>query len=204
MLHLIFVGLLLGLGAAIPIGPINLEIIRRNLRFGTSAGLCLGLGACCADVTYLALLSLGVLQLLNHPLVLKLTGIVGSCILGWFGYQALRLKARHVSDTAPHAEKIKSNKRHFLDGYFLTLINPFTILFWSSISATIAVIATSHLSVFYTGFGVLFGAFSWDMSLNFFLHFTRHRLPKSAVQKINAAGGLILICFAVAGLLHAL
>ncbi len=33
--HLLF-GLLLGWGAAIPIGPMNLEIIRRNLRYGTA------------------------------------------------------------------------------------------------------------------------------------------------------------------------
>jgi threonine/homoserine/homoserine lactone efflux protein len=42
-MHLLLFGILLGMGAAIPIGPINLEIIRRNLRFGTSFGIATGM-----------------------------------------------------------------------------------------------------------------------------------------------------------------
>ena len=70
MLNLFIFGLFLGWGAAIPIGAINLEIIRRNLRFSTASGLAFGLGACVADVTYLVLLSVGILQFLNYPFVL--------------------------------------------------------------------------------------------------------------------------------------
>ena len=93
MLHQFIFGLLLGLGAAIPLGPMNLEIIRRNLRFGSVYGIALGLGACSADVTYLVLLSLGALSILTHPLILQVIGVIGSSILLWFGYSALRLKA---------------------------------------------------------------------------------------------------------------
>ncbi|RDI46556.1 LysE family translocator [Aquicella lusitana] len=205
MFDQVIVGLFLGWGAAIPIGAINLEMIRRNLQFGTAAGLALGFGACCADVTYLVLLSLGVLQILHHPFVIKAVGILGSLLLTWFGYKALRLKSVYFNDQPQAPMRIRSPWRHAIEGYLLTLINPYTILFWSSISMTIAVMthASDH-AVFYAGLGVLLGTFSWAAGLNGFLHFTRHRLSKRTIQKINIAGGIILIGFAALGFWRAL
>jgi len=53
MLTLLFLnGLALGLGAAAPIGPVNVEIARRTLRFGRRAGFLLGCGAVTVDVGY--------------------------------------------------------------------------------------------------------------------------------------------------------
>ena len=75
-MHLFILGLILGWGAAIPIGPINLEIIRRHLSFGMIFGIAYGLGACIADLCYLILLMSGALILLQHPLVLKIIGII--------------------------------------------------------------------------------------------------------------------------------
>lgn len=205
MLHLIVFGLLLGWGAAIPIGAINLEMIRRNLRFGTSAGLMLGVGACCADVTYLALLSFGVLQILQYPLVLKITGVLGALILGWFGFKSLRLRAVYIADTFSSPPVLLPVWRHALEGYLLTLINPYTIVFWTSISMTIAVIThTKHYAAIYVGLGVLLATFSWASGLNLLLHFTRHRLSKHTVQKINFAGGIILLGFAAFGFWRAI
>lgn len=204
MLHLTLFGLLLGWGAAIPIGAINLEMIRRNLRFGTSAGLMLGTGACCADLTYLILLSLGALQILNNPIVLKITGILGAFILAWFGLMSLRLKAVYIANNPAAPSAAKSTWRHAFEGYLLTLINPYTIVFWSSISMTIAALTHNNpFATLYVGIGVLIATFSWACGLNISLHFTRHRLSKRIIQKINIIGGIILLGFAVFGFWHA-
>lgn len=203
MLHLIVFGLLLGWGAAIPIGAINLEIIRRNLKFGTSTGLTLGLGACSADVTFLILLSLGMLEILNYPFVLKIVGITGSFILGWFGWMALKQKAVEINTDDSLVNPRNSLWKHSRDGYLLTLINPYSIIFWSSVSATIASNVNNQYSTFYAGLGVLLGTLSWVFCLNVFLHVTRHRISKKTMQKINAAGGVILLGFALFGFLRA-
>jgi L-lysine exporter family protein LysE/ArgO len=199
MFHQFFFGLLLGWGAAIPIGPINLEIIRRNLRMGTSYGIALGIGACTADVTYLLLLSLGALAILTHVAVMNVVNVVGSLILAWFGYSALRMQ---VSTSAE--DKPKNNYpvwRHAVEGYFLTLINPGTILFWASVSAQVATISHQHVnSPLYAGVGVALGTFSWILSLNGFLHVTRHRLSPRMTHYLNCAGGVILLGFAAFGL----
>lgn len=204
MLKQLLFGLFLGWGAAIPLGPMNLEIIRRNLRFGTAYGLALGLGACSADVTYLVLLSLGALTILTHPAVLQIVGLIGSSILLWFGYSALRMKSsQFVFKDAQPQQRNSLPLRHTLEGYVLTMFNPVTILFWGSVSTQIAIAArsTPH-AIYYAGLGVFLATVSWVTALNTCLHFTRHRLSERVMGWINICGGLLLIVFALIGFWH--
>lgn len=205
MLTLFWFGLLLGWGAAIPIGPINLEAIRRNLRFGLAAGLALGFGACSADLTYLILLSIGLLNTLAHPVLIKVLGILGSLVLAWFGISALRAAPNKGKHEQHPSNRKRSLIRHYAEGYALTLINPMTLLFWSSVSVTIALKtqAAAH-AVVYAGLGVLVGTTSWISTLNLFVHQTRHRLTDRAMRLLNLLGGIILLGFAAVNLFHAL
>lgn len=199
MLHLIFIGLLLGWGAAIPIGPLNLEIIRRNLHEGMAAGIGLGLGACSGDITYLILLSIGALAILSHTIVLKVFGVVGACILAWFGYQALTTRVHNESH---RPLKAKPAWRHYLEGYALVLVNPYTVLFWLSVSSQIATYASNGVSATMAmGLGVVIGVTSWALGLNTLLHVTRHRLSSSTMLWLNRCGGAIIIGFAIATLI---
>lgn len=190
----ILLGLLLGWGAAIPIGPINLEVIRRNLNFGTVYGVTFGLGACSADVTYVILLFLGALVILNHLIVLKLVSLIGAFILIWFGFSALRMKI-NLKDRS--TEIIGTPWRQSTQGYFLTLLNPSTILFWSSVSAQIAAFTDKSLHAgLIIAMGVVLGTLSWVAGLNCFLHFSRRHLSEKIMQSFNYAGGIILLGFA--------
>lgn len=202
-MHLLIVGLLLGWGAAIPIGPMNLEIIRRNLRGNTACGLSFGFGACSADLLYLVFLAFGTITVITHPTLLKIIGIIGSCILVWFGVTAIRMHSKEQIDRKPL--KAQSVFRHYIDGLLLTLVNPITILFWSSVSVQVAALSQAHtLSVFWLGLGVIVGTLSWASGLNLFLHLTRHRLSAIIMHRLNLIGGVILIGFAAFGFYHAL
>lgn len=199
-MHLLLFGILLGLGAAVPIGPINLELIRRNLRFGTAYGIALGLGACFADLTYLILLCVGTLTLLQHPHALRVMGLVGSMILAWFALQTFRLQAR---DKTQHLAKPLLS-RYVIEGYMLTLVNPMTILFWGSVSSQISLQAIHQsYAVFLAGSGVLIGTTSWVIGLNIFIHMTRHKLSATVIKWLNYTGGIILLMFAVMGFVRA-
>lgn len=199
--HFFLIGLLLGWGAAIPVGPINLEVVRRNLYLNTQSGIAFGLGACSADVTYLFLLNAGLLFFLNHSIILQITSVIGALVLIWFAYQAFRAKipVDNQGKTAMPAPLWWQ----YLQGYLLTLLNPFTLLFWFSVSAQIAGFASEgKVVVWLLGVGVLAGTISWILSLNTILHFTRHRLKATTINKINKLGGLILLGFAVFSLWH--
>lgn len=197
MLHLFFLGMILGWGAAIPIGPVNLEITRRNLRFGTGYGVSLGLGACTADLTYLVLLCSGAIVLLQHAILLRVVGLLGSAVLIWFGISALRMKASAFKNKPITT----SYFRNSFEGYLITLLNPYTILFWASVSAQLSIAAAGATAgeVYATvaaGLGVIFGTVSWVIFLNLLIHFTRHKLSDKVMHRLNRVGGMILLCFA--------
>jgi L-lysine exporter family protein LysE/ArgO len=200
-LHEFWLGALLGWGAAIPIGPINLEIVRRNLNYGTSIGMTFGLSACGADITYVLLLCLGFINLLAHPEFLKIFGVLGSGILIYFAIQAFRL---NTSTTQNTIKPSGSMLRNGLEGFGLTLLNPFTILFWASVSSQISLAAAGASgAVFAASIGVLFGTATWVIFLNLLIKYTRHRLSGNTMRLLNICGGVILIGFAAYGLWHA-
>jgi len=191
---------MIGWGVAIPFGPINLEIVRRNLTYGTKFGLAFGMGACAVDATYMMMFSLGVLAILAHPIVVKVVGCVGAVLLLWFGVRALTATPPKSAITMPYSTKLW---RHFADSYMLTMSSPFTIIFWTSISSQIALLAKSaHYGLAWMATGVLIGTAIWELALNGILHVTRHKLPASIIKWLNTLGGLILIGMAIFSLYY--
>lgn len=204
-MHSIIIGILLGWGAAVPIGPMNIEIIRRNLRIGTPFGISFGLGASSADLTYFILLSIGALAILTYPLTLKIITLLGACILFWFGISALRLQTKTHIEKGVKNKKTMSIWKHSLHGYLMTLINPTTILFWASISTQVITLAHSKSDIAsLVAMGVIVGTLSWVLFLNLILFFTRHKLSPKLMRWLNSFGGIILLLFAIFNVLHIL
>lgn len=206
-LHMLFYAITLGLGAAIPIGPVNLEIIRRNLRYSTKAGILLGFGASCTDLTYVVFLCLGAMTLLNHAIILNSIGIIGSFILAWFGYSALRHST--PGGDADNDNAAKNNQpalwKNWRDGYLMTALNPMTILFWTSVSSQVASLSHQNgQALWFMAIGIIIGAFGWALGLNTVLHHTRHRISNNIMLRMNQLGGVLLIALATFGLIRAL
>ena len=83
--HFITLGYLAGFGLAMGVGPVTLLIIRTNLTQGFWSGMLIGLGAVCADFTYLILLGTGSLLIINQPTILQIVGVLGAVVLVYFG-----------------------------------------------------------------------------------------------------------------------
>lgn len=201
MLETFILGLLLGWGAAIPMGPVNIEIMRRNLTYGWSAGFTLGLGACAADLCYILILSFGLLSILRYPMILGSLGMAGSLVLAWFAYGAFRL-----STVPAHGHEVprKSASRSFIEGLAMTLVNPFTVLFWMSVSAQLAGLSGQSHQVGIAAAGVILGTLSWITVYNATLHLTRKRITPRIRKILNIIAGLVLVGFAVYGFIHGL
>ena len=126
-------GILMGFGVSVPIGPINVLIMSYALQSYTKA-LCLGLGAMSADMLYLALSAFGISQLAKIPVVFMLISVFGACFLIYIAYG--------IFASAKNSLEIKnvelgSHAKIYSKGFLLNLLNPYVIMFWLSVSASV-------------------------------------------------------------------
>jgi L-lysine exporter family protein LysE/ArgO len=191
---------LLGLGLAIPVGPVTIEMMRRNLRYGLWRGIAIGFGASSADVLYLLLVLLGILPFIkDSPFLLHTIGILGALLLIWFAYKTIRQTTKVEEKNDSDSSLIHC----YVSGFLIAFLSPFNILFWLSIAAQFAtLISKVEANYWLACIGLLVGTAAWFCSLNAFIHFTRHRLSPKIVKFLNLIGGAVLIIFAIYTVWH--
>src|ERR1700691_3322307 len=85
---LIFAGVIMGLIAAVPIGPVNLICIRRTFAFGPVNGFVSGLGAALGDGVFAAIMGFGLTWVAHlikdYALIIEL---IGGALMVWMGYK---------------------------------------------------------------------------------------------------------------------
>ena len=87
-LYLLLSGVVMGLIAAVPIGPVNLICIRRTFAFGPLNGFVSGLGAALGDGIFAAIMGFGltwIAQLIEGytPII----ELVGGALMVWMGWK---------------------------------------------------------------------------------------------------------------------
>jgi L-lysine exporter family protein LysE/ArgO len=199
-------GGLLGLGAAAPIGPINVEIARRTLHRGFRAGFAMGCGACSVDVVYAALSSLALHPANNHPLALRFLGLGGGLFLGWLGFLSLRSAWRNaeqgpVEAAAPGASTWMQHAGNYLTGMAMTSLNPMTLVFWFSAVGTIT--QPLHHEAFQLCAGVGAGTVLWVCVFAGAMSRVGKRGRRRWLRAADLAGGATLLSFAGAAIWQA-
>ncbi|MCY2951568.1 MAG: LysE family transporter [Planctomycetota bacterium] len=191
-------GVLLGLGAAAPIGPVNVEIARRSLRGGFWAGFGVGMGAVTVDVTYAVLLGLGMQWLLQQswmPWARVVVGVMGAGLLLYLGVGSL-LSARRVmgmkADTG-----LERPRRNYVRGLVMMATNPLTLGFWFVVVPAAAgqmlVGAGRELPILCVG--VFVGAMSWVVFFATAMSGAGRLGKRGMLVAADVAGGVILLGF---------
>ena len=83
-------GIILGLSITAPIGPTNVEIIRRGITQGWKSAAAFCLGVMVALIFYLLLVVFGLSFLTNSHLVNNLLTIVGVIVLANLAYKSFK------------------------------------------------------------------------------------------------------------------
>jgi L-lysine exporter family protein LysE/ArgO len=200
-------GVLLGLGAAVPIGPVNVQIARRTLRDGFARGVALGAGAVTVDVCYAVLSTLGFRALAGSAIVIPLT-LAGALLLGCLGVQSF-VAARRAWRTDPLSDSTNSTSSRsgaYATGLLMTLLNPMTLAFWfvalpGSVGAS-GEDTAARLPMICTG--VFIGTACWVLVFTGFVSLAgRSGRRGGLLAAADAAGGAVLL-FAAAGSLWSL
>lgn len=200
-LRLVGRGIALGLGAAAPIGPVNVEIARRTFRQGFPAGFALGCGAVTVDVTYAILSSLSLRDLLTRPAVLWPVTVGGIAFLFYLSFLSLRGAVRDWRAdplTKPAvAQPASGASGAYLTGLLMTLLNPMTIGFWfMAVPAALGAITanpTNDLPMICTG--VFIGTIGWVFAFAGTLAWAGQWRRGWWLALADAIGGGVLFCF---------
>ena len=203
-------GVLLGLGAAVPIGPVNVQIARRALRGGFAAGFALGLGAVTVDVFYAVLTSVGIEKVARVRLVEWSLRIGGILLLSYLGVMSLRGE-RDAWRTDPltpgTGEASKTDAaRSYITGLLMTLLNPMTLAFWF---VAVPILATpggrgAGANLALVCAGVFAGTIGWVIFFAGALALAGRYRKNWWLAAADAVGGAALLVFAAAALLSSL
>jgi len=205
-------GILLGLGAAVPIGPVNVQLARRALRHGFFAGFALGCGAVTVDVFYAVLTSTGIERVAQSKPLAWTLRIAGIALLSYLGAmcfrgerEAWRADAVTTGDGAATTPDAGPGGA-YVTGLLLTLLNPMTLAFWFvAVPALVGPMSGGggrELPMVCAG--VFAGTVSWVVFFAGVLSLAGKFRRNWWLAAADAAGGAALLVFAGAALLSSI
>ena len=206
-LVLIFAGVIMGLIAAVPIGPVNLICIRRTFAFGPVNGFVSGLGAALGDGMFAAITFFGLTWIARliqsyDPII----EVIGGALLVWFGIHALlapittRMDDNDKSDTGA-----STLIRAIASTFVLTITNPATLLAFASMFASFRGLvggANTFVDAEFVVAGVIGGSAGWWLALTTVIGLFHARITDGTVRIINRASGALVTLFGLAVLIH--
>ncbi|HEU5374401.1 MAG TPA: LysE family transporter [Ktedonobacteraceae bacterium] len=186
----------LGLAFCAAPGAVTAQVLRRGLERGFLPALWLQFGALIGMALWAIIALIGAALLVHNTLIRLFLGIVGTLLLLWLTWSALRDAYRGNMAEA----KAASKQGDFVLGALLSLANPLPIAFWLGIGS--AMIATGQVSpdledmlIFLAGF--LCGGLLWCVSLAGLLAWGRRFVTPLLFRLVNLVCGLAIGFFAL-------
>jgi threonine/homoserine/homoserine lactone efflux protein len=185
---------------------VNVEIARRTLRRGFSAGFALGCGAVSVDVTYAVLTSLSLGRVSHRPAVLWPLTILGTAFLLYLAYLSFRGAWKDWrADPLAGPPPPENSRNGYLVGVTMTLLNPMTIGFWFvAVPEQVVFLAVDPKRDLPTiCLGVFVGTICWVLCFSGLLAWAGRWRQNWWLPLADAVGGVALLSLATAGLWHA-
>ncbi|MGS2776459.1 LysE family transporter [Robertmurraya sp. GLU-23] len=186
---------LLGLSLAAPIGPINAAQMDKGIKHGFLNAWVLGLGSVIADIFYMLLVFLGFSQFIEIPIVKMFLWLFGFFVLVYTGVEGLMGAGKIVLS---NGNRDASLTKSFITGFFMSISNPLTILFWLGIyGSVLAKTATmyAHTELLYFSSAIILGLIIWDVCMAAVASSFRKLLTTKLLTIITIISSISLIGF---------
>ena len=194
---LVAYGMSIGVALAAPIGPINVEIIRRGIQGGYRRGWLVGIGAMSADTIYAALIVGGLTPVADRPALRVPLFLAGAIMLTWVGYNSVRTAMFGV---ALEKGEAPGGRDSYITGLLMALFNPMGIVYWLSVGAALVAEAVDLVgtagSPALVG-GVFLGIFCWVTAISVVAQSSRRFVTGNGMRWITGVSGIVIIGFAL-------
>ena len=197
ILDFIFKGMLIGIIASAPMGPVGVLCVQRTLNKGRWYGFVTGCGAALSDIIYAGITGLGMSFVVDfvddaqHRFYLQIIGSLMLLAFGWFTYRTDPTKNMHLSG------KNKGTLTHnAVTAFFVTLSNPLIIFLFVALYAQFAFVLPNHPLEMIVGFlSIVGGALLWWWGLTWLVDKIRTKFDENGIRIINQAIGVaVIIC----------
>lgn len=204
ILDFVFKGILIGLVASAPMGPVGVLCIQRTLNKGRWYGFMTGIGACVSDIIYALITGFGMSFVMDfvgnehNRFVLQLSGSVVLLLFGIYCYRSNPTKNMHQSSKNQKGTLVHNGITAFL----VTLSNPLIIFLFIFLFAQFAFVVNDRPFEMTIGYiSIILGAMLWWFGLTWLIDKVRGKFDNYGIVLINRVVGCIVVIFSVIMLL---
>ena len=199
ILDLIFKGILIGIIASAPMGPVGVLCVQRTLNKGRWYGFITGIGAAVSDIIYALITGYGmsfIMDLITDPqtlFVLKITGSIMLLLFGIYCFKSNPTKKVHFSG------KGKGTLLHNgITAFLVTSSNPLIIFLFMAAFAQFAFVVPNQPLMMSAGyFSIVVGALLWWFGLTWLEDKISGKFDKDGIVLINKVIGSLVIIFSL-------
>ena len=203
ILDFIFKGMLIGMIASAPMGPVGVLCVQRTLKKGRWYGFATGVGASVSDMIYAGITGFGmafVMDFINNAQNRFYLQIIGSLMLlgfGWYTYHTDPTRNMHQSS----ADK-GTMWYNTWTAFLVTLSNPLIIFLFMALYAQFAFVLPEHPFEMAVGFlSIVGGALLWWWGLTWLVDKIRTKFDEQGIRLINQVIGVTVIIVSIIMLL---
>lgn len=194
-------GILMGLALAILVGPILFSLIQRSIEQGIKAGLWVASGIWVSDLLFIGGIMLGVAQIskmIESPLFEPILGVLGGLVLIGIGVGMFISKPAENMKNTNGLEILSSEWKLCLEGFLINTVNPFSVIFWSSLITARSIETNLFSFNSYLFFGSILGTIIITDTLKVVLaeKISTHLQPRH-ILKMRKISGIALFLFGI-------
>ncbi len=207
LLDIVFKGLLIGIIASAPMGPVGVLCVQRTLNKGRWYGFVTGCGAALSDIIYAGITGLGmgmVVELVSNDTNRFYLQIAGSLMLLAFGVFTYR------TDPTKNLRKPGQNKgtltHNGITAFLVTLSNPLIVFLFMALYAQFSFgLQIDKPIELVVGFiSIIGGALLWWWGLTWLVDVIRLKFDHNGIRIINRIIGTLVIVGSIIVLLTTL
>ncbi len=196
-------GIMIGLLASIPLGPIGVICIQRTINKSRISGFISGLGAASADTIFAAIAGFSLTFVINFiEEKQRIIEVLGGLIVIILGIKTFYTNP--VTQLKRHKKKPSKLIEDFISVLLLTITNPFVIFLFIGMFATMGLAYNGEnmgLSIL-TLAGVFLGGSLWWFTLSTLVNIFRKKFRLKQLWWINKISGAVIFLLGILAIVN--
>lgn len=203
ILEIVVKGMIIGIVASAPMGPVGVLCIQRTLNKGRAYGFVTGTGAALSDILYALLTGYGlsfIYDIISNQSTLFWLQIIGASIMFIFGLHTFRTNP--MKNTRNVSRNKSSLLQNGITGFFITLSNPTIILLFLGLFTPLNfMLPEQPFFMQCIGYLSIFGgAMLWWFFITYVVSKLRVRFDVRGIRVINRVIGVAVMLGALIGI----